>query len=323
MVSSLIQEARNQKATYRAIANRLEQAERELVEHRANARERNQPPPDSLGETLNPQITGAFVTLEIPSARSRRYAGENSQRPPQQSMLQRSLSYSGLDEINTGLQAQRSTPIQSQNIYMERTGETRNRMPPLGNLTSENRTPSAARTAQQTGFNNPIGQLAKQATKGQHSYAINNSPQNKSSTYNPRKHCAFHDRKGHSTEECRVALRSQSENKKTSEDTEEEEEEPATPKSNRKTKGSSNKRSRETKPESPSSPPPMQKKRVDMISWGLENHTPDRIERQTKGRVCIDITVAVRTLENLNKATPPPSITRYNPNAGPPCGVSH
>ncbi|KAF2539405.1 hypothetical protein F2Q68_00021167 [Brassica cretica] len=87
MVSSLIQEARNQKATYRAIANRLEQAERELAEHRANARERNQPPPDSLGETLNPQITGAFVTPEIPSARSRRYAGENSQRPPQQSML--------------------------------------------------------------------------------------------------------------------------------------------------------------------------------------------------------------------------------------------
>ncbi|XP_013658794.1 uncharacterized protein LOC106363625 [Brassica napus] len=65
------------------------------------------------------------------------------------------------------------------------------------------------------------------ATKGQHSYAITNSPQNKSSTYDPRKHCAFHDRKGHSTEDCRAALRSQSENKKTSEDTEEEEEEPA------------------------------------------------------------------------------------------------
>lgn len=31
-------------------------------------------------------------------------------------------------------------------------------MPPLGNLTSDNRTPSAARTAQQTGFNDPIGQ---------------------------------------------------------------------------------------------------------------------------------------------------------------------
>ncbi|KAF2538900.1 hypothetical protein F2Q68_00021353 [Brassica cretica] len=54
MVSSLIDETRSQKAAYRAIANRLDQAERELVEHRANARERNQPQPDPLRETLNP-----------------------------------------------------------------------------------------------------------------------------------------------------------------------------------------------------------------------------------------------------------------------------
>ena len=131
------------------------------------------------------------------------------------------------------------------------------------------------------------------ATKRQHSYAINNPPQNKSSTYDPNKHCSFHDRKGHSTEECRAALRNQNENKKTSEDTEEEEEETSTPKSNQKNKGSSNKRSRETVPESPSSPPPASKKRVDMISWGSENHTPNRIKGQTKGRVCIDITVIV------------------------------
>ncbi|XP_013617616.1 PREDICTED: uncharacterized protein LOC106324141 [Brassica oleracea var. oleracea] len=103
----------------------------------------------------------------------------------------------------------------------------------------------------------------------------------------------------------------------TSEDTEEEEEEPATPKSNRKAKGSSNKRGRESEPEPPSSPPPAPKKRVDMILWGSESHTPNRIEGQTKGRVCIDITVAVRTLKHLNEATPP-SITRYNPNAGSP-----
>ncbi|KAF3537826.1 hypothetical protein F2Q69_00024959 [Brassica cretica] len=153
-------------------------------------------------------------------------------------------------------------------------------MPPLGNLTSENRTPPAARTVQQTGFSDPIGQAREPATKGQHSYAINNSLQNKSSTYNPNKHCAFNDRKGHSTEECRAALRSQNENKNTSEDTEEEEEEPATPKSNQKAKGSLNKRSRETEPESPSSPPPMLKTRVDMISWGSESHTPNRIEGQ-------------------------------------------
>ncbi|KAF2556277.1 hypothetical protein F2Q68_00014203 [Brassica cretica] len=94
------------------MANRLDQAERELTEHRANARERHQSPPDPLRETLNPQNVGAFGTPEIPSARFGRYMGENSQRPPQQSMPQRSLSYSGLDEIDTGLQAQRSTPIQ-------------------------------------------------------------------------------------------------------------------------------------------------------------------------------------------------------------------
>ncbi|KAF3541611.1 hypothetical protein F2Q69_00024073 [Brassica cretica] len=51
-----------------------------------------------------------------------------------------------------------------------------------------------------------------------------------------------------------------------------------------------------------------------MISWGSKSHTPNKIEGQTKGRVCIDITIAIRTLENLNEATPPPSVTQYNPN---------
>ncbi|KAG5411238.1 hypothetical protein IGI04_007557 [Brassica rapa subsp. trilocularis] len=208
-------------------------------------------------------------------------------------MPQRSLSYSGLDEIDTGLQAQRSTPIQSQNRYMERTAEHRNRMLPLGNLTSENQTPSAPRTTQQA---------REPATKGQHSYSINNSPQNKSSTYDPIKHCAFHNRKGHSTEECRAALRNQRGLRRRGGRASE-------PKSNRKTKGPSNKRSRETEPESPSSPPPEPKKRVDMISWGSKNHTPDGIEKQTEGKVCIDITIAVRTLEKLSEATPLPSIT--------------
>ena len=92
-------------------------------------------------------------------------------------------------------------------------------------------------------------------TKGQHSYAVNNSPQNKSSTYNLNKLCSLHNRKGNSTEECRAALRSQKENKETNEDTGEEKEAPATPKANRKTKGCSNKRNRETELESPSSPP--------------------------------------------------------------------
>ncbi|KAF3565401.1 hypothetical protein DY000_02014126 [Brassica cretica] len=55
-----------------------------------------------------------------------------------------------------------------------------------------------------------------------------------------------------------------------------------------------------------------------MISWGSKNHTPDRIEKHTEGKVRIDITIAVRTLENFNEATPPPNITRYNPNGGSP-----
>ena len=107
MVSPLIDETRRQKVVYRTIANRLDQAERELAEHRVNAREnareRNQLPPDPLSEMLNPQNARAFSTPEIPSTRSRRYMGENSQQPPHQGMPQRSLSYSWLDEIDTGL----------------------------------------------------------------------------------------------------------------------------------------------------------------------------------------------------------------------------
>ncbi|KAG2259208.1 hypothetical protein Bca52824_078502 [Brassica carinata] len=69
-------------------------------------------------------------------------------------MTHRSLSYSGLDEINTGLQRPRSTPIQFQNRSTERHGEPRTRIPPPNPSIPENRTPSATRTLHQTGFDN-------------------------------------------------------------------------------------------------------------------------------------------------------------------------
>ncbi|XP_013594409.1 PREDICTED: uncharacterized protein LOC106302446 [Brassica oleracea var. oleracea] len=156
------------------------------------------------------------------------------------------------------------------------------------------------------------------ATKGKHSYAITNSLQNKSSTHDLNKFCAFHNQKGHSTEECRAALHSQNENKETSEDTGEDEEALATPKTNRKIKGSSNKRNRETDSESHSSPPQAPKKRVDMISWGLKCHIPNKIEGQAEGKLCINITVAICTLENLNGASPPSNVSHYNPNTKSP-----
>ncbi|KAF2600894.1 hypothetical protein F2Q68_00010361 [Brassica cretica] len=99
MVSTSIDKSRNKETAYRTIANRRDQAERELTEHRASAQERNQPPTGPSGVTPNPLNLGAFSTPEFLSARSRRYMGENSQRTPQQGMAYRSLSYSGLDEI--------------------------------------------------------------------------------------------------------------------------------------------------------------------------------------------------------------------------------
>ncbi|KAF3598656.1 hypothetical protein F2Q69_00037281 [Brassica cretica] len=112
MVSTIINEIHSQKIANQTITNRLEQAGNELADHRAaNARERNQTSLDPLRSTSNPQNAGLFGTLEIPSARSGRYTGENSQRPLPRGMTHRSVSYSGLDEIVTGLQRPRSTQI--------------------------------------------------------------------------------------------------------------------------------------------------------------------------------------------------------------------
>ncbi|KAG2287633.1 hypothetical protein Bca52824_047237 [Brassica carinata] len=357
MLSSLIDEIRNQRVANQTITNRLDQAERELAEQRAaNIRERNQTPLDPLRATSNPQSIGLFGTPEIPSARSGRYTGENSERPPPQGMTHRSLSYSGLDEIDPGLQRPRSTPIQFQNRSTERQGEPRTWIAPAyinkfreikAKISHPNEVVALAELKNGVWFSSKfrdelavrapislddalhrasyfatheeeVATLKEQysanknnaakkptaskepATKGQHSYAINSSPQ-KSSTYDLSKYCAFHDRKGHSTEECRAALSSQSENKKTTEETGEEE-------------------GRDTEQESPSSPPPAPKKRVDMILWGPNTNATDKIRRQTEGKIRFEITVAILTLENPDEATPPPSIAQYNPNMKPPCG---
>ncbi|KAF2552311.1 hypothetical protein F2Q68_00034545 [Brassica cretica] len=155
MVSSLIDEIRNQKIAIQTIANRLEKTERELTEYRAaNVRERKQTPLDPLRGTSNPQNAGLFSTPEISSARSGRYTGENSQRPLPQGMTHRILSYNGLDEIDTGLQHPRSTPIQFQNGPTERQGEPRTRIPPPNHLIPKNQTPSATGNFHQSGFDN-------------------------------------------------------------------------------------------------------------------------------------------------------------------------
>ncbi|KAF3574275.1 hypothetical protein F2Q69_00058679 [Brassica cretica] len=51
-----------------------------------------------------------------------------------------------------------------------------------------------------------------------------------------------------------------------------------------------------------------------MLSWGPKRNIPNKIEGQTEGKVSIDITVAIRTLEDLNRASPP----KYNPNTKTP-----
>ncbi|XP_056854873.1 uncharacterized protein LOC130504283 [Raphanus sativus] len=84
-------------------------------------------------------------------------------------------------------------------------------------------------------------------TKGQHSYTIDNSTKNRSWTFDLNKHCDFHKRKGHSTEECRAALREKE--RKEEEEKSQEDELPSTPKNDRKPKSSSHKRAREVEAE--------------------------------------------------------------------------
>ncbi|KAG2255441.1 hypothetical protein Bca52824_074735 [Brassica carinata] len=81
-------------------------------------------------------------------------------------MTHRSLSYSGLDEIDNGLQRPRSTPIQFQNGSTERQGEPRTRISPPNHSIPESRTPSATRTFNQTWFDNPTEQARRHDLRG-------------------------------------------------------------------------------------------------------------------------------------------------------------
>ncbi|KAF3537015.1 hypothetical protein F2Q69_00023049 [Brassica cretica] len=47
-----------------------------------------------------------------------------------------------------------------------------------------------------------------------------------------------------------------------------------------------------------------------MISWGPNSNTTDEIKSQTKGKICVEVTVAIHTLEKPDEATTPPSVTQ-------------
>ncbi|KAG2270736.1 hypothetical protein Bca52824_065291 [Brassica carinata] len=316
MVSTLIEEIRSQKIANQTIANRLEQAETELADHQAaNDRERNQTSLDPLRSTSNPQNAGLFGTPEIPSPRSGRYTGENSQRPPPHGMTHRSLSYTALKNgvwFSSKFREELAVraPV-SLDDALHRASYFDTHEEEVAALKEQYSVNKNNATKKPTAPKEPT-------TKGKHSYAINNSPQN-SSTYDLSKYCTFHDRKGHATEECRAALSSQNESKKTTEENGEEKEEPVTPKSNRKSKVSTNKRGSEIEQESLSSPPLAPKKRVDMISWGPSNNATNKTKSQTEGKIHFEISVAICTLENPKEATPPPRLTQYSPNTKHPC----
>ena len=81
-------------------------------------------------------------------------------------MTHRSLSYNGLEEIDTGLQRPRSTPTQLQNESTERPREPRTQVPPPNHPNPENRTPSTTRTFHQARFGNPIEQARRHDLHG-------------------------------------------------------------------------------------------------------------------------------------------------------------
>ena len=55
-----------------------------------------------------------------------------------------------------------------------------------------------------------------------------------------------------------------------------------------------------------------------MISMGQNSNKTDEIKSQTEGKIRFEISVAIRTLEKPDEDTPPPHVTKYNPNTRPP-----
>ena len=50
------------------------------------------------------------------------------------------------------------------------------------------------------------------------------------------------------------------------------------------------------------------------------NNATDEIKSHTEGKIRFEITIAIHTLEKTDEATPPPSVTQYNPNTEFPRG---
>ena len=57
-----------------------------------------------------------------------------------------------------------------------------------------------------------------------------------------------------------------------------------------------------------------------MISWRYNNNATDKIKSQTEGKIHFEITIAIRSLEKTDEATPPPSVNHYNPDSESPRG---
>ncbi|KAF3604232.1 hypothetical protein F2Q69_00035794 [Brassica cretica] len=283
MVASLVDKTRDQEIAYRMVTNRLEQAEKELVEYRARSlegiRSRSNPPVN----TPISHSAGIFCTPDFSSARSGRYSGENSQQRPPSGTTYRNLSYNS----TIGGQGSPNLPSQTQ----VRSEGVRIETPPPRRQGADGQYPNSKRTFQQTNKINrtrldserPLsdfaGSIPRQSDQTIDSdvgtfqnYIERNDAElrrihaimHMATSLAPGINLAIEETRRtpftrHSTEECRAVLRNKEMNNEEGENPQEEEA-PSTPKDNGKTKATSKKRSREPESESPNSPPPAPKK---------------------------------------------------------------